>query len=153
VISKTGGWLVFVFSLVSKLRDDAEVLEMRARPSFTTAPLSQFFTAVVMSTVTKVFAVVTGMAEATRLPNAGALALVMPNSFQAPFTIWILNDPAVPTLFTYSVRTALATPLPVVPAGRVERSNLIKPRATAPLPLIDIVPAPPKFAVGFPEDT
>jgi hypothetical protein len=152
VISKVAAWLVFVFSLVSKLKDVAEVLATRARPLFTTTPLSQFFTAVVMSTETKVFAVATGMAETTELPNFGALALVMVSSFQAPFTIWTLNEPAVPTLLTYSLKAALAMLLPAVPVGRVEKSNFTNPRRLL-LPWINIALAFPKLVEGFAGDT
>jgi len=116
-------------------------------------PFSQLITAVVTSTETKEFVVVTGTALATTPPSDGALAWVIVNSLQFPFTIWTLNEPAVPTLFTYNVRIALETLLPVVPAGKVDRSNLIKACATGLPPLTDIAPALPKLVVGFPVDT
>jgi hypothetical protein len=77
----------------------ALVFATRARPLFGIVPLSQFFTAVVTSTETSVFAVATGTADATALPKVGALLFVMVSSPHAPFTISILNEPAVVTLF------------------------------------------------------
>ena len=126
-----------------------------ARPSFTGVPFSQSLTARVTSTETKECGGGTARFFATVMPRGGALEFVIFNSFQGPFTTWILNKPSVTVLLsTNIVRIALSMLFAVVPAGRVERSNFTNPRLRLLiLPLITIVPAFPKFVVGFAKDT
>ena len=121
-------WAVWSFSLLSK--STFALPDVSAMPLFA-VPDSQPCTRLVTSTVTYWPAVAT-LNVAMALPVVGWLAAVTPVSVHAEVTGSTLTVPAVFTRLTKNVTFARATCAAVMPAGKPDRSNWIRP--VLPLP-------------------
>jgi hypothetical protein len=81
-------------------------------------------------------------------PRVGEVLKVMLDSFQSLATRTTSNEPAVFTEVTKRIRVAFSMSAPTAPAGRVERSNLIK---VVVLPPMESVAELPNLEVGLVE--
>jgi hypothetical protein len=138
--SSAAGWLVRVFSLLSRKTDAAPTPEM-AMPKFVAGLEIQLCTTAVTSTRTKALAVVTG-AELNAAAVVGDVLKVTVPSAQGEVTSAYCTAPAVVTLSTKTRRNAAAT---FALAGMPLRSNCTK--AVFPGAMLK-VGAVPKFVVG-----
>src|SRR6185295_1101987 len=122
---------------------------MNAIPLFVTVPFNHAFTRAVTSTTTNSPASpVPRTMVASTAPIVGSALPLIADSTQGVRMRFRLIVPEAPTALAKIASVALLTVAPVVPAGSVERSNLIQP-----LRLVDVAtlmtPVVPKF-VPFP---